>query len=165
MRQCVVWSLFADSNQTASLRNVTYKGETFQITNHFFPFKHSVVPVCKISDSDITRSLKADTDDRFVAQWITAQKLDAASQELRSITGLELTKGIGTRAGGKSSDVLSRSGWKPNGLSDRIAPSASAEGASTTTRLGIVSSVQNSIASFSFPHCEQRERTTSGSSV
>ncbi|HUZ08523.1 MAG TPA: hypothetical protein VMV89_13680, partial [Candidatus Paceibacterota bacterium] len=41
VRQCAVWNLFADSNQTASLRNVFYKGKTFQIINHFFPFKVS----------------------------------------------------------------------------------------------------------------------------
>ena len=39
IRRCVVWNLFADSNNTASLRNVPYKGETYQIINHFFPFK------------------------------------------------------------------------------------------------------------------------------
>ena len=39
VRCCAVWNLFADSNQTASLRNVAYKGATFQIINHFFPFR------------------------------------------------------------------------------------------------------------------------------
>ena len=84
-RRCVVWSLFNDSNQTASLRNVSYKGKVFQIVNHFFPFKHSVVKKWEVSDSDITRSLKVDTEDRFIASWLAAQKLDAECEELLEI--------------------------------------------------------------------------------
>ena len=60
-----------------SLRNVSYKGETFQITNHFFPFAASVVKGWEISDSDITRSLKADSEDRFMATWLATQKLES----------------------------------------------------------------------------------------
>jgi hypothetical protein len=82
VRQCVVWSLFADSNQTASLRNVAYKGETYQIINHFFPFKTAVVKQWEISDSDIGKSLKQDDEDRFMAKWLAAQKLDSASETL-----------------------------------------------------------------------------------
>ncbi len=85
MRQCAVWSLFADSNQTASLRNVVYKGKDFQILNHFFPFKHSLVKKWEVSDSEIARSLKADTEDRFVAKWLAQQKLDADCAELLKV--------------------------------------------------------------------------------
>ncbi len=85
IRQCVVWSLFTDSNQTASLRNVNYKDVTFQIVNHFFPFKHSLVKRWEVSDSDITRSLKADNADRFMANWLAAQKLDARCEELLAV--------------------------------------------------------------------------------
>jgi hypothetical protein len=82
IRQCVVWSLFADSNQTASLRNVRYKGETYQVINHFFPFKTSVVKKWEVSDSDITRSFQHDSEDRFMANWLAAQKLDSCCDEL-----------------------------------------------------------------------------------
>ena len=82
VRRCAIWNLFADSNQTASLRNVAYKGKTFQITNHFFPFKVSVVRGWKISDSDIMRALAADTADRFIAQWLDSQKLDSDEAQL-----------------------------------------------------------------------------------
>ncbi len=85
IRQCTVWNLFADSNHTASLRNVAYKGKIFQILNHFFPFKASVVKKWKISDSDIARSLTLDPDDRFVAKWLLEQKLDSASERLLEI--------------------------------------------------------------------------------
>ena len=36
----------------------------------------------EVSDSEIARSLTHDTDDRFVAQWLSEQKLDSASEEL-----------------------------------------------------------------------------------
>ena len=85
-RRCVVWSLFADSNQTASLRNVSYKGKVFQMVNHFFPLKHSVVKKWEVSDSDITRSLETDTEDRFIAKWLATQKLDADGAELLEIS-------------------------------------------------------------------------------
>jgi len=84
-----VWNLFADSNQTASLRNVAYKGETYQIINHFFPFKVSVLKKWKISDSDILRSLNQDSDNRFIADWLTEQTLDADGKELLE-TGREI---------------------------------------------------------------------------
>jgi hypothetical protein len=85
IRQCVVWSLFTDSNQTASLRNVVYKGETFQIVNHFFPFQASAVKKWEVSDSDITRSFTDDTEDRFMATWLAAQKLDSDCTELLAV--------------------------------------------------------------------------------
>jgi hypothetical protein len=89
VRQCAVWNLFADSNQTASLRNVAYKDETYQIINHFFPFKVATVKKWEISDSDIRRSLNQDTGNRFVAEWLAAQALDSASEELLE-TGREI---------------------------------------------------------------------------
>jgi len=85
VRRCTVWSLFADSNQTASLRDVIYKGKTYQIINHFFPFKTSVVKKWEISDSDIMRSLKQDDKDRFVAKWIAKQEMDSQCGELLEI--------------------------------------------------------------------------------
>jgi len=91
VRRCAVWNLFADSNQTASLRNIAYKGETYQITNHFFPFKVATLNKWEISDSDISRSLARDSDDRFVAQWLAEQKLDTDSSELLEL-GREIYK-------------------------------------------------------------------------
>ncbi len=82
VRQCTVWNLFADSNQTASIRNVPYKGATYQIINHFFPFKVSTLKKWGISDSDIARSLTHDPNDRFIARWLSKQQLDAASETL-----------------------------------------------------------------------------------
>lgn len=85
VRRCVVWSLFADSNHTASLRNVAYKGQTFQITNHFFPYPADLVKGWRASDSDITRSIKTDAADRFVATWLATQRLDSDETALLEI--------------------------------------------------------------------------------
>ena len=85
VRRCAVWSLFADSNQTASLRDVAYKGKTYQIINHFFPFQVSIVKKWEFSDSEIEHSLKRDGEDRFIAIWLAKQKLDAECGELLNI--------------------------------------------------------------------------------
>jgi hypothetical protein len=82
IRRCAVWSLFAESNATASLRNVSYEGKLFQIVNHFFPFKVSALKKWEISDSEIRNSLARDSNDRFVANWLADQKLDRSSEEL-----------------------------------------------------------------------------------
>jgi len=90
VRQCAVWSLFADSNHTASLRNVKYEGKTFQILNQLFPFKVSVVKKRVVSDSEISCSLTLDTN-RFAAKWLAEQKLDSASERLLDV-GQEIYK-------------------------------------------------------------------------
>jgi hypothetical protein len=89
--RCAVWNLFADSNQTASIRNVAYQGKTFQVINHFFPFKVATVKKWEISDSEIARSLVRDTDDRFVAKWLSEQALDSTSEGLLEL-GREIYK-------------------------------------------------------------------------
>ena len=85
IRRCVVRSLFAHSNQTASLRNVAYQGQTYQVLNHFFPFKVAVLKRWAITDSDLRQALAQDPADRFVAQWLADQKLDPASAELLAV--------------------------------------------------------------------------------
>jgi hypothetical protein len=85
VRRCTVWNLFSDSNQTSSLRNIQYKGKTYQIVNHFFPFKVSDVRKWKISDSEIQHSLEIDSEDRYIAKWLQEQKLDAISDKALKI--------------------------------------------------------------------------------
>lgn len=85
VRQCAIWSLFSDSNQTASLRNVKYKGDTFQIINHFFPFSANDVATWDVSDSDIKRTLAQDAKSRFVAAWLLSQQLDSDCADLLGV--------------------------------------------------------------------------------
>lgn len=80
---CAVWSLFADSNQTAALKDVVYEGTTYQIHNHFFPFAVSELKKWQIADSDIRQTLLF-AEDRFVCKWLSAHKLSPEAQTLLS---------------------------------------------------------------------------------
>ena len=74
INDCTVWNLFSNSNQTASLRDVEYEGQTYQIPNHFFPFLISDIKKWKIGDSQITETL-ATGNDTYVANWLAGQDL------------------------------------------------------------------------------------------
>lgn len=67
---CVVWSLFASSNQTVALRDVRYKDKVYQIHNNLFPFTISQVKKWTISDPDIALTIMAEDEDRFAAVWV-----------------------------------------------------------------------------------------------
>ena len=73
---CTVWNLFSNSNQTVAMKDVQYKGDSYQIRNHFFPFLIKKVRKWKITDSDIAITITND-EDRFAAKWIDKQKLSA----------------------------------------------------------------------------------------
>lgn len=74
INDCVVWSLFAHSNQTSALKNVYYLEQLYQIKNHFFPFQITELQNWLISETDIKQQLEQDTD-RFVAQWLATHPL------------------------------------------------------------------------------------------
>ncbi len=78
---CAVWSLFADSNQTAALKDVVYEGTTYQIHNHFFPFSVSELKKWQISDSDIRQTLLS-AEDTFVCKWLASHTLSPEAQAL-----------------------------------------------------------------------------------
>lgn len=71
-RDCVVWSLFAPSNQTSALKDVVYKGKTYQIHNNLFPFTIDQVKAWGIQDPDIKMTIIAENEDRFAAIWLMA---------------------------------------------------------------------------------------------
>lgn len=71
---CIVWSLFSNSNQTSSLKNVSYLGNTYQIKNNFYPFKIEELKHWDIKDADLKQQLIKD-ENRFVADWISKNKL------------------------------------------------------------------------------------------
>ncbi|GAA0879669.1 hypothetical protein GCM10009119_26380 [Algoriphagus jejuensis] len=78
---CIVWSLFSSSNQTTSLKNIQYLGNTYQIKNNFYPFLLEEVRRWEIRDSDIRLQLLHDQD-RFVADWLSSKTL---SEEANSV--------------------------------------------------------------------------------
>ncbi|MBR3049888.1 MAG: hypothetical protein IKG61_00370 [Selenomonadaceae bacterium] len=78
----VIWSLFAPSNQTASLRDVEYEGEIYQIRNNFFPFALSELKSWECTLPAIKARLEAATEDRFAATWIKNNRADLSSEAL-----------------------------------------------------------------------------------
>lgn len=78
---CAIWSLFADSNQTAALKDVVYEDTTYQIHNHFFPFAVSELKKWQISDSDIRQTLMS-AEDTFVCKWLASHSLSPEAQSV-----------------------------------------------------------------------------------
>jgi hypothetical protein len=78
---CVVWSLFANSNNTVAMKDVLYEKEIYQIKNHFFPFAVSEIKKWNITDSDIATSLVM-ANDSFVCTYIENNKLTLEAQQV-----------------------------------------------------------------------------------
>ena len=72
---CVVWSAFATSNNTVSLKNISYQGKNYQIDNQMFPFMLSEVSHWKCSLPDIRAQLISANEDRFLAKWLDSAQL------------------------------------------------------------------------------------------
>lgn len=74
---CVIWSAFAHSNNTAAIKDIPYQGKIYQIHNEMFPFTLSEVKTWKCSLPDIRAQLFAANEDRFMAKWIAKERLSA----------------------------------------------------------------------------------------
>ena len=89
----VIWSLFAPSNQTVSLRNVAYEGEIYQIRNNFFPFTLSELKMWQCSSLEMVRAIDSAREDRFVATWIKNHRSELSAEGLGVLSaGRELYK-------------------------------------------------------------------------
>ncbi len=88
INDCVVWSLFAPSNNTAALSNVEYEGEIYQIRNNLYPWTRAEVSTWRCSKPELLYSMASD-EDRFAACWLSAAEL---STEARAV--LESAKEI-----------------------------------------------------------------------
>ena len=75
---CVVWSLYANSNATAALRDVVYLGQTYQVRNHLFPVPLARLRQWRHADADISLQL-CTAEDRFAALWLLRHPLSADS--------------------------------------------------------------------------------------
>lgn len=82
INDCVVWSAFADSNNTVSLKNVIYKGNIYQIPNNLYPFLLKEIKNWEISLKDIFLQISTANEDRFLAKWLQNNQL---SQEAKSL--------------------------------------------------------------------------------
>ena len=75
-RDCVVWSLFSASNQTVAMKDVEYKGKTYQIHNNLFPFSIEQIKRWGIQDPDIAITITAENEERYAAQWLAENHND-----------------------------------------------------------------------------------------
>ncbi len=87
----VVWSLFANSNQTTSIKDVVYNGNIYQIKNNFFPFALNYIKALSISESLIIKSMNDDSEDRFVYKYLKNCDLSIEAKEVLEF-GKELYK-------------------------------------------------------------------------
>jgi len=78
---CIVWSLFSNSNQTTALENVSYLGNTYQIKNNFYPFRIEKIKRWDVKDANFRQQLAKDQN-RFAADWLSENKL---SDEAESV--------------------------------------------------------------------------------
>ena len=61
---CIIWSLFSNSNQTVSMNNVFYKNKYYKIENQFYPFDYKEVSSgCNFFDYD-------NNNKRFVNEYL-----------------------------------------------------------------------------------------------
>lgn len=77
INDCVVWSLFANSNQTSAMGDIVYKWQTYQIENQFFPFLANEIRRWECRD---TTMMLAARSDRFIASWLTTKTLSPLTQ-------------------------------------------------------------------------------------
>mgnify|MGYP002624028715 CR=1 FL=1 len=90
---CVMWSLFSNSNQTVSLRNVEYEGEVYRMKNNLYPFKREEIILWKNSSPDIKMQIEMEREERFAAKWILANRKDFSVESLRVLDcGREIYK-------------------------------------------------------------------------
>lgn len=84
INDCVIWSAFAASNNTVALKDVRYKGNTYQIHNEMYPFLLSEVTKWKYGLSSISSQLFSANEDRFLAKWISEHELSDEAKEVLS---------------------------------------------------------------------------------
>ena len=79
---CIVWSAFADSNNTVSLKDVKYKNKIYQIKNNLYPYLLKEVKTWECTIPDIGLQIASANEDRFLATYLENKTL---SKEAKSI--------------------------------------------------------------------------------
>ena len=78
---CIIWSLFSNSNETTALSNVQYLGNTYQIKNNFYPFRLEEIKHWDIKEPDFRLQILKDQN-RFVADWLAKNELSSEAKEV-----------------------------------------------------------------------------------
>lgn len=79
---CVVWSCFAPSNNTVSMKNVEYQGKVYQIENKMFPFLLKRVKTWPCGLSDFKLQIQTANEDRFMALWLQNHELSPEAENV-----------------------------------------------------------------------------------
>ena len=74
---CAVWSAFADSNNTCSLKEVVYQGETYRVRNQLFPFSRREADGWSGEDFAF-----AEEGESFFRLWAEKREFSDAAQKL-----------------------------------------------------------------------------------
>jgi hypothetical protein len=82
VNDCVIWSVFSDSNNTVSLKDVKYQNKIFQIKNNLFPYQLEEVKEWKHSSSELGMQAISTNEDRFLSEWVTKHQLSKESQDV-----------------------------------------------------------------------------------
>ena len=79
---CAVWTAFSKSNETASLANLKYQNQTFNLQNNLFPFKREEIKNWACSLTSIQDELQLGGDDRYFASWLSRRALSEQAQRV-----------------------------------------------------------------------------------
>ena len=82
INDCVMWSIFANSNQTVSLRSVEYEGEKYRIKNNFYPILLLELKNFEILDADMRLQIEMEREDRYLAKWIKLNEKEFSAESL-----------------------------------------------------------------------------------
>ena len=77
---CVAWAAFSAKNNCAALKDVAYRGKTWQIPNSLYPFLLAEVREWPCAHADIAAQLAAANEDRFLATWLAGRALSAEAK-------------------------------------------------------------------------------------
>lgn len=79
---CIVWALFDGSNQTVAIEKVLYKGKSYRIKNHFYPFLLEKVSNWTVSLTSIRNSLNGAKNDRYMAKYLQTLKFSPEAENV-----------------------------------------------------------------------------------
>jgi hypothetical protein len=109
----VIWSMFHGSNQTSSLDPVEYKGNSYDIINHFFWFSKEQFISIPALPRNIYTSAGRDRVDRFLPGWLEGKVFSDDAAEVLELGKRLIVESLPKRAHALSKYQLHRwdAGW------------------------------------------------------
>ena len=77
---CIIWSLFSDSNNATSLSNIKYEGKIYRIKNELFPYLSDTLKAWNITNPNIKTQAYSKHTERFVAIWLHEHMGDLSNE-------------------------------------------------------------------------------------